>query len=103
MSRPRSHCSPFGQVFSRSGVPGPGRIIIVTCVPWGETGNLCLFLLARVLSPVFPFPARASRSNPFLSSCWAPSSPLLRPLAAILPHSNSNLSVSLAVPWYQCR
>lgn len=42
MSRPRSHRGPFGQVLSGSGVPGPGRIVIITRVAWGETGRMFL-------------------------------------------------------------
>lgn len=54
MSRLCGHCGPFGQVLFRSGVPGPGRVIVIPCVAWGETGSLCLFLLAEALTTVLP-------------------------------------------------
>lgn len=52
MSRPRSHCGPFGQVLSGSRVPGPGRIIVITRV--ASAGEHHVFFVVTVVLPPCP-------------------------------------------------
>lgn len=55
MSRLHGHCGPFGQVLFRSGVPGPGRVIVIPCV--ASAGEHHVFFVVTVVLP--PCPRRA--------------------------------------------
>lgn len=52
MSRPWCHGGLFGQIFSQSGVPGPGGIIIIICV--ASAGKPHVFLVVTVVLPPTP-------------------------------------------------